>query len=103
MKLRKLFPLLFMLISGATAWLVGMLRHFETHIMLIGVLVCMVVFGILGAVLRWLLDYFDKRNEEAEAEAADAETDGSESGDEDDESEVSADEEEAPEAEQDAE
>ena len=71
---RKMLPLLFMLISGAITCIATWIHGYSALEKLIILLVVMIIFGILGTILKNVIHYFDKQNqkklEEAEKEAA---------------------------------
>lgn len=66
---RRVLPVLFMLISGAITCIATFVREYTVLEKLVILLLVMVVFGILGSVLQHILDYFDKQNAKAQAEA----------------------------------
>ena len=69
---RKNLPSLFMLTAGAIMCIITYVMKFSVLAKLVSLLCVMVLFGIMGGVLKWTLDYFDRQNEEilraAEAE-----------------------------------
>lgn len=75
---RKNLPALFMLTAGAIMCIVTYAMKFSVLAKLVSLFVVLVIFGILGGVLQWTLNYFEMQNEEklkaeaAEMEAAEA-------------------------------
>lgn len=60
---RKTMPLLLMLTAGAVTCVITFVRNFSILDKLLALLITLVIFYILGSVLKWTLDYFDSRNE----------------------------------------
>ena len=72
MKKDKL-PLLLMLIAGSTACIITFVCDYSTLHRLVILFGVLLLFYILGSILRWTLEHFEKqnemkRNEEAEQE-----------------------------------
>ena len=70
---RKNMPLLLMLVAGACTCIITMVRQYLLLDSLMALFFVMLLFYCLGSLIRWLLDRFDRQNEEkakAEAEAA---------------------------------
>ena len=73
---RKNMPLLLMLSAGVVTCIITFLEHYTVFEKLVSLLVVLVIFLMLGNVLKWTLDYFDRQNEEklkAEGEAIEKE------------------------------
>ena len=60
---RKLMPLIMMLTAGAVTCVINLLRQYPMPKQLIILFIVLVVFYILGCVLMWTLDLFDRQNE----------------------------------------
>ncbi|MCM1100928.1 MAG: hypothetical protein NC079_01435 [Clostridium sp.] len=60
---RKLLPLLLMLSAGAVTCVINLVRGYPLVQQLATLLGVLVVFYILGSVLQWTLDLFDRQNE----------------------------------------
>ena len=61
---RKNMPLLLMLSAGGVTCIITFLEHYTVFEKLVSLLVVLVIFLMLGNVLKWTLDYFDRQNEE---------------------------------------
>ncbi len=61
---RKYLPLILMLAAGAVTCVINLIRHYPMLNQMIVLFVVLVVFYILGCVLKWTLDLFDRQNEE---------------------------------------
>ena len=61
---RKNMPLLLMLSAGVVTCIITFLEHYTVFEKLVSLLVVLVIFLMLGNVLKWTLDYFDRQNEE---------------------------------------
>lgn len=61
---RKNLPLLMMLIAGAVMCVVSYVQEFSILAKLVSLFVVFVVFYLLGNVFVWVLNYFDRQNEE---------------------------------------
>lgn len=61
---RKNLPLILMLAAGAVTCVINLIRQYSMLDQLIVLFVVLVVFYILGCVLKWTLDLFDRQNEE---------------------------------------
>ena len=61
---RKNMPLLLMLSAGVVTCIITILEHDTVFEKLVSLLVVLVIFLMLGNVLKWTLDYFDRQNEE---------------------------------------
>ena len=65
---RKYLPALLMLTAAAITCIITFVMDFSVIRKLSALLLVMVVFGTLGFVLKWTLDYFDKQNEKLRKE-----------------------------------
>lgn len=59
---RKLIPPFLMLFAGAITSITMWALHYETRTMLSILLGVLVIFYIIGCLLKWMLDVFDKQN-----------------------------------------
>ena len=66
MNRRKLLPVLIMLLAGAMAAILLAIGKYEITMMLWILFVVLLVFYILGCILKWSLDHIDKQNEETD-------------------------------------
>lgn len=64
MNRRKLLPVLIMLLAGAMAAILLAIGRYEITKMLWILFVVLLIFYILGCILKWSLDHIDKQNEE---------------------------------------
>lgn len=60
---RKYIPLLFMLTTGAVTCIVSIVRKYTLFKQLLLLLIVLVVFYLIGSLIKWMLDYFDRQNE----------------------------------------
>ncbi len=60
---RKNLPLILMLTAGAVTCVITFIRDYTMLGKLIALFVVMLIFYILGSVLKWTLDYFEAQNE----------------------------------------
>ncbi|NLL76202.1 MAG: SoxR reducing system RseC family protein [Clostridiales bacterium] len=60
---RKLIPPFLMLFVGAITSIIMWTFHYETKTMLLILLGVLIAFYIIGCLLKWMLDLFDKQNE----------------------------------------
>ncbi len=65
---RKNLPLILMLVAGAIVCIITYIQDFPMTTKLVSLFVVLLLFYILGTVLKWTLDFFDKQNEEKLAE-----------------------------------
>ncbi len=65
---RKNLPLILMLLGGAVTCIVTFIENYTMVAKLVGMFVVLLVFFVLGSVLKWTLDYFDRQNEEKRGE-----------------------------------
>lgn len=96
---RKNLPLLLMLTAGAVTCIITFIRKYSTLGKLVSLFVVMLIFFLLGSVLKWTLDYFDAQNEKRrleEGEVIEKESEDQEDGQEPTQQDL-AQEEEAPE------
>lgn len=63
---RKNMPLVLMLTAGIVTYVITFIRKYPLQEQLFILLLVLVIFYILGSVLKGTLDYFDKQNEELE-------------------------------------
>lgn len=61
-------PLILMLTAGAVTCIITFVQKYSVLGKLTALLVVLVIFYLLGSILRWTLDYFDKQNEEKSKE-----------------------------------
>lgn len=59
---RKMLPVLFMLISGAITCVATWIHGYSLVEKLVILLVVMLIFGALGSLLQYIINYFDKQN-----------------------------------------
>lgn len=67
MSRRKLLPVLIMLLAGAMASILLAIGNYEIKTMLGILLAVLIIFYILGCILKWSLDHIDKQNEKTES------------------------------------
>lgn len=60
---RKWIPPFLMLFSGAITSIIMLMLHYEVKSMLQILLGVLVLFYIIGCLLKWMLDVFDRQNE----------------------------------------
>ena len=65
---RKNLPLLLMLTAGAVTCIITFIRKYSMLEKLVSLFVVMLIFFLLGSVLKWTLDYFDDQNEKRRLE-----------------------------------
>ena len=61
---RKNMPLLLMLTAGACTCIITLVRQYSMLAGLVALFAVMLLFYLLGSVIRMLLDRFDRQNEE---------------------------------------
>lgn len=61
---RKNMPLLLMLVAGAVTCVINLIRRYPMLDQLVVLFIVLLVFYILGSVLAWTLELFDRQNEE---------------------------------------
>lgn len=80
---RKNLPLLLMLTASAVTCIITFIRKYSMLEKLVSLFVVMLIFFLLGSVLKWTLDYFDAQNEKRrleEGEVIEKEAEGQEDG-----------------------
>lgn len=65
---RKNIPLLLMLPAGAVTFIITVIQKYAMVEKLAILLAVLVLFYLLGSILVWTLDYFDRQNEEKRKE-----------------------------------
>lgn len=60
---RKNLPLLLMLTAGAVTCIVTFIRKYSILERMASLLAVLVLFYLLGSILKWTLDHFDMQNE----------------------------------------
>ena len=70
---RKNIPLLLMLTAGALTCILTYVMQFSVLDKLVSLFVVLVVFFVLGSILKWALDVFERQNKK-EAEENQEET-----------------------------
>lgn len=60
---RKSIPLVLMLLAGVVTCIITFVRKYSVIDKLAALLAVLVIFLILGNILRFTLDYFDRENE----------------------------------------
>lgn len=61
---RKNLPLLMMLTAGAVMCIISYVQKFTILAKLVSLFVVLLVIYLAGSVLVWILNYFDRQNEE---------------------------------------
>lgn len=62
---RKHLPLVIMLSAGAITSILTFILDYQIKDMLLAVLIVLVIFYMLGSILKWVLDLFERQNREA--------------------------------------
>lgn len=62
---RKYLPLILMLLGGAVTSIIAFVKHYALLNTLIALLIVFIIFYILGSLIKWLLDLFDRQNAKA--------------------------------------
>lgn len=65
---RKMIPPLLMLSAGAVTCIITFIKRYTILEKLLTLFISLLVFYLLGSILKWTLDYFDKVNEKKQAE-----------------------------------
>lgn len=65
---RNNFPLVLMLVAGAVTCVINLIRQYPMPGQLVVLFVVLVVFYLLGCIIKWTLDLFDAQNEKKAAE-----------------------------------
>lgn len=71
---RKLIPPFLMLFVGAIVSILMLIQGYEARTMLMVLLGVLIVFYIIGHLLKWMLDYFDRQNNKQRAKNEETET-----------------------------
>ena len=61
---RKNLPLFLMLTAGAVTSIITYIEKYPMVVKLVSLFVVLLVFYVLGCIIKWTLDYFDIQNEE---------------------------------------
>ena len=61
---RKNLPLILMLVAAAVTCIITFVQRYSMIAKLVSLFVVLIIFFILGSVLKWTLDFFDRQNEE---------------------------------------
>ena len=61
---RKNLPLLLMLTAGAVTCIITYIEKYTMVEKLVSLFFVLLLFYILGCIMKWTLDYFEKQNEE---------------------------------------
>lgn len=61
---RKNLPLLLMLVTGIVTCVITFIEKYTMIAKLVSLFVVLLLFYVLGSVLKWTLDFFDRQNEE---------------------------------------
>lgn len=78
---RKNLPLLLMLTAGAVTCIITFIEKYTMAEKLVALFVVFLIFYVLGSVLKWTLDFFERQNEERlkeEGEVIEKESENSE-------------------------
>lgn len=62
---RKKMPLLLMLTAGAVTCIITFIMKYPIIWKLVTLLLVLLIFYMLGTIMRWVLDAFDRQNEKA--------------------------------------
>ena len=79
---RNSIPLVLMLLAGAITCVFTFIHNYPIWGKLLSLLIVLLVFFLLGNLLRWTLDIFDLQNARREKEKAEASQQDSEDGQE---------------------
>lgn len=63
---RKNIPLLLMLTAGAITCIITYVMKFSVLAKLLSLFLVFLIFFVLGSILKWALDYFERQNEETQ-------------------------------------
>ena len=80
-----------MLIAGAVSCIFTFIQQYSTLRKLVSLFIVLLVFYVLGAIVKWILDVFDEENEKRrkeEGEVIEKGTEGQEDAQEDDQEET---------------
>ena len=61
---RKNFPLFLMLGAGVVICIITFIKKYTMLEKLVSLFVVLIIFYVLGCILVWTVDYFEKQNEE---------------------------------------
>ena len=61
---RKNLPLLLMLTAGVAISVITYVMNYSMVAKLVSLFAVLLVFYVLGSVLKWTLDYFERQNEQ---------------------------------------
>lgn len=75
-KKRKLIPPFVMLLAGAIVSITMYIRHYKSNDMLIILLCVLLVFFVVGDLMKWMFDRFEAQVEERRKEAGEVYTKG---------------------------
>lgn len=79
---RKNLPLFLMLTAGAVTSIITYIEKYPMEVKLVSLFVVLLVFYVMGCVIKWTLDYFELQNEEKQKEeGGDIEEEPEDSGD----------------------
>ncbi|MCM1044532.1 MAG: hypothetical protein NC417_03385 [Candidatus Gastranaerophilales bacterium] len=70
---RKIMPLILMLVAGIVTCVILFVENYPMFDRLLVLLIVLVVFYLLGNILKWALDYFEKQNTPPEIESQEGE------------------------------
>ena len=65
---RKNLPMLLMLTAGIVTCIITFVQQFSMQNKLVSLFCVMLLFYVLGSILKWTLDYFDAQNEKRRKE-----------------------------------
>lgn len=60
---RKSMPLILMLVAGAITCVITFIKEYSILEKLFSLLIVLIIFYLLGSILKLTLDYFEKENE----------------------------------------
>ena len=61
---RKNLPLFLMLTAGAVTCVITFIEQYTMAEKLVALFIVLLIFYLLGSIMKWTLDFFDKQNEE---------------------------------------
>lgn len=61
---RKNLPLLLMLTAGVVISIITYAMNYSTVAKLVSLFAVLLLFYVLGSILKWTLDYFERQNEQ---------------------------------------
>ncbi len=65
---RRYIPLLLMLTAGAVTCVIAIVRQYTMLQQMLMLFVVLVLFYLLGSIIKWTLDFFDRQNEKSAGE-----------------------------------